>query len=185
MAALISISTAGPGKDAITVNNTASGALSINAGDNANLSLTSVSSGSVKLTAGNNATLSLNDVTSSSDLGITLGDNTQSVTVKASSVSSLSILQTGTTGNPSFDLENDTINTNLTLAAGGGNNTVVLSHLHVGIQLLVYLGASKNSVTADHVTALFGVIDGGSGGNNTYVDGGGNAGYVVFHFAGY
>ncbi|HLJ93567.1 MAG TPA: hypothetical protein VKU02_10300, partial [Gemmataceae bacterium] len=132
-----------------------------------------------------NALLSVLDTTSASDLSITLGDNAQGVTVKASSVASLNLLQTGSTGNPSFDLEDDSIRTNLTLTAGAGNNTIVLSHLQIGVQLLVYLGAGKNTLTADHVTAIFGTIDGGMGGNNTYIDGGGNAGYVVFHFLGH
>jgi hypothetical protein len=94
-------------------------------------------------------------------------------------------LQTGSTGNPYFDLENDTISNTLTLAAGGGNNTVVLSHVNVGVTLLVVLGSGKNMVRADHVTALFGYIDGGVGGDNTYVDGGGNTAYVVYHFLGH
>jgi hypothetical protein len=182
LANFISITATGTSKAAITLKNTASGTASISAGDNANISLTSVSSGSVKVRAGGYATVSAYDVSSSSDLSITLGNNAQSVRVKGSDVGSLNIQQTGTTGNPSFDLESDTIGTNLTLTAGGGDDTVVLSHVSVGIQLLVYLGAGTNRVSADHVTARFGVIDGGPGGNNTYVDGGGNSGYGVIHF---
>jgi hypothetical protein len=183
----ISITTMGPAKNAITLTNTAAGAasISISVGDNANLSMNGVTSGSVKLAAGYNATVSVSGLTTSGDLGITLGDNAQSVTLKSSSVSNLTILQNGTTGNPSFDLENDTISNTLNLAAGGGNDTVVLSHLNVGVTLLVSLGSGKNTVLADHVTALFGFIDGGSSGNNTYVDGGGNAGYFLYHFVGH
>jgi hypothetical protein len=94
-------------------------------------------------------------------------------------------LQTGSTGTPYFDLENDTISNTLNFAAGGGNNTVVLSHVNVGVTLLVVLGSGKNMVLADHVATLFGYIDGGAGGDNTYVDGGGNTPYVVYHFLGH
>ena len=38
-----------------------------------------------------------------------------------------------------------------------------------------FVGAGNNTVKADHVTAFFGIVDGGTGGNNKYVDGGGNA----------
>ncbi|HLJ97628.1 MAG TPA: Ig-like domain-containing protein, partial [Gemmataceae bacterium] len=185
LANALSLTTAGPGKDTISLSNTSSSSLIVSAGDNASFVLNGVSSGSIKLTAGSDALVNVQDITSASDLSITLGDNTQGVTVKASSVASLNLLQTGSTGNPSFDLENDSIRTNLTLTAGAGNNTIVLSHLQIGVQLLVALGAGKNTVTADHVTALFGTVDGGMGGTNTYVDGGGNAGYVVFHFLGH
>ena len=69
--------------------------------------------------------------------------------------------------------------------AGGGNNTVVLAHLNVAVTLLLSLGIGRNMVRADHVTALFGFIDGGLGGNNSYIDGGGNTGFVVYHFLGH
>jgi hypothetical protein len=54
----------------------------------------------------------------------------------------------------------------LKLNAGDGNNKLVLSHLNVAVQLRIVLGAGKNTVTADHVTAFFGTIDGGPGGSN-------------------
>ena len=59
---------------------------------------------------------------------------------------------------------------------------MVLSSLHVGSRMFVSLGGGKNSVSADNVTALFGTLDGGPGGNNTYNDGGGNSGFAVFDF---
>jgi hypothetical protein len=180
----VSITTAGSNKDAITLTNTTAGATTISTGDNANVSIGGASGGWMKLTAGNNATLNVVGVTISGDLGITLGDNAQSVTVKATSVSSLNLMQNGG-GNVYFDLENDTINNTFNLVAGDGNNNVVLSRLSVGVTLIVTLGTGKNTVRADHVTSLYGFVDGGLGGSNTYVDGGGNAGFFVFHFGGH
>ena len=126
--------------------------------------------------------MSANGVTAGGDLDVTVGDNAQSVSVKGSSSYTLNILQTGKAGSPSFDLENDTVRNNLNFNAGDGNNKVILSRLTVGAELLVFLGAGINTVTADHVTAFFGIVDGGTGGNNKYVDGGGNAGFSVFGF---
>ena len=97
----------------------------------------------------------------------------------------MNILQTGATGSTVFDLENDTIRYNLTLTGGDGNDKVLLSHLDIGFKLLVLLGAGSNTVTADHITAFFGGIDGGAGGNNHYIDNGDNYGFSVSHFLGH
>ena len=69
------------------------------------------------------------------------------------------------------------------LRTGDGNDQIVLSHLNVIEELLAVLGAGTNTVSADNVTALFGFLNGGLSGNNTYNDGGGNSGYVVFNFS--
>jgi hypothetical protein len=183
---LISIWVAGPGQDTVSLENAIAGSVKITAGANANLSLSGVSSaGIVMLTAGSNAMVSVNNVTTTGDLDITVGDNAQSVTVKSSSFYNADIVQTGTMGSPSFDLENDTIHKELDFSAGDGNNTIVLSQITVAIELLMHLGAGKNAVSADHVTALFGFIDGGPSGKNNYMDGGGNSGFSVFDFIGH
>jgi hypothetical protein len=182
-ATLLSISAAGPGKDSISLNNTTAGSVGITSGDNATLSLSGVnSSAAVNLMAGNNATVSVNSLTAGGDLNITIGDNAQSVTVNGSTAINWNIRQIGSMGSPLFDLENDTIKNTLNLRAGNGDNRLVLSHLNITIELLVTVGSGKNTVTADHVTALFGFLNGGSNPNNTYIDGGGNSVFFVFNF---
>jgi hypothetical protein len=184
-AGLIRISVAGPGNSTISLNNITAGTTNIAAGDNATLALSGVNNtGAVLLTAGNKASISVIGLTTSGDLNIIAADNAQSITVKNSSSNNVSILQTGTAGNPAFDLENDTISTDLRLTAGGGNNSLVLSHLTLATRMFVTLGSGNNTVNADHVTALFGTLDGGSGGSNTYNDGGSNSGFAIFDFNG-
>ena len=181
---LINISVAGPGADTVTLNNASAGSANITAGDNASLSLNGViAASSVNLTAQNNATIVVNNLAATGDLDITVGDNTQSVSVKGSTANNVSIIQTGSTGSPLFDLENDTIRHNLNLTAGGGNNRLVFSHLQVATDLIVALGGGKNSLSAGNVTAMFGSINGGSGASNTYANGGGNSGFSVFGFS--
>jgi hypothetical protein len=182
---LISVWVAGPGQDVVSLHDATAGAVNITAGDNASLLLSGVSAGTVMLTAGNNATVSVSNLTAPGDLDISVGDNAQSVAVKGSTSDNLNILQTGTKGSPLFDLENDTIQNELDLNAGDGNNTLVLSNLNVAVELLVRLGGGENTVSADHVAALFGSLDGGPSGKNTYTDGGGNSGLLVFHFVGH
>jgi hypothetical protein len=185
-AGTIQISVAGPGASTVAVNNTTAGTINVAAGDNATLLLSGVNNtGPVVLTAGNNAAVSVNGLTTSGDLDITAADHPQAITVQGSSANNLNIVQTGTSGSPTFNLENDTISSDLELTAGGGNNSVVLSHLNVAGRMFVTLGSGTNTVDADHVTALFGTLDGGPGGNNTYVDGGGNSGFSVFDFIGH
>jgi hypothetical protein len=177
----ISITVQGPGMDTVSVNNSSAVSANITAGANATLAMTGViSAASVNLTAGNNATVNVNNLAAAGDLNVTVADNTRAVTVKGSSANNLTILQTGTTGNPLFDLENDTIKHTLTLNAGGASNTIVFSHLNVASALLVALGSGKNRLSADNVTALFGSINLGTGGSNTYINGGGNSGFAVF-----
>jgi hypothetical protein len=183
-AAVIHISAPGS-LDTVSLTNAAAGSVSVSTGDSATISVSGVkSSDLVSLLAGSNSTVSANGVTAGGDLDVTVGDNAQSVAVKGSSSYSINILQTGKAGSPSFDLENDAVKNNLNFNAGDGNNKVILSRVTVGAELLVFLGAGNNTVTADHVTAFFGMIDGGTGLNNQYMDGGGNAGYSVFGFMG-
>jgi hypothetical protein len=177
------ISATGPAKDSVSLTNTVAGPVTINMGDNARISLAAVRSNDlVTLMAGSNATVSANGITAAADLDVTVGDNAQAVTVKGSNSYNLNILQTGKTGSPFFDLENDTVRNNLNFNGGDGNNTVVLSQIKVAAELLLFLGAGNNTVKMDHVTAFFGIIDGGTSGNNKYVDGGGNAAFSVFGF---
>jgi hypothetical protein len=183
---LINLSATGPGPDAIGLENATAGAVTITTGDNASLSLNGVgSAGMVVLTAGKNACVSVNTLSATGDLDITVGDNARAVTVDGSSAQNLSLLQTGTKGSPLFTLENDTIEQNLNFTAGDGNNTVVFSQVQVTTYLELFLGAGQNSLSADHVTALFGFFDGGSSGMNTYLDGGGNSALSVFNFVGH
>jgi hypothetical protein len=183
---LISLQVAGPGPDTVLLEHSRAGAVSITAGDHASLSLNDVSSaGLVTLTAGKNATVGVNNLTATGDLDITVGDNAQAVRLESSSSNNLNLLQTGTNGSPLFDVENDTINENFNFNAGDGNNTITLSGVRVGIELLMRLGAGMNTLSADHVTAVFGSIDGGPGKNNTYIDGGGNSGLFVQDFVGH
>jgi hypothetical protein len=183
---LVHITARGPGKDTVNVNKITAGSVSVSTGDNATLSLRSVmSAGLVSLAAAKNAAVSVDGLTAAGDLNITLGDNARSVSVKGSSSYNLNILQTGTTGNPPFDLENDTVNQNLELSAGDGNNSLIVSQLKVGLRILVRLGAGKNQATVDQVSASVGNIDGGPGGNNLYLDGGGNSGFSVSNFIGH
>jgi hypothetical protein len=178
---LLSLSTAGPAADLLTLNNLTNGSATVTAGANATLTLTGMNStGTVALTAGSNASISVNNLTATGDLDITAGNNAQMVTVKGSSANNLDIVQTGFSGNPLFDLENDAVY-NLRLQASGGNNRLVFSHLKVAVELLVLLGANNNALTADHVSALFGIID-APGGNNIYNNGGNNSGLFVFGF---
>jgi hypothetical protein len=182
---LISLQVAGPGPDTVLLEHSRAAAVSITAGDNASLSLNDVSSaGLVTLTAGKNATVGVNNLTAAGDLDITVGDNAQAVRLEGSSSNNLNLLQTGTNGSPLFDLENDSIDENFNFNAGDGNNTITLSGVRVGIELLMRLGAGMNTLSADHVTAVFGSIDGGPGKNNTYIDGGGNSGLFVQDFVG-
>jgi hypothetical protein len=177
------ISATGPVKDSVSLTNIVAGPVTINMSDNARISLAAVRSNDlVTLMAGSNATVSANGVMAAADLDVTVGDNAQSVTVTGSSSYNLNILQTGKTGSPFFDLENDTVRNNLNFNGGDGNNTVVLSQIKVAAELLLFLGAGNNTVKADHVTAFFGIIDGGTSVNNKYVDGGGNAAFSVFGF---
>jgi hypothetical protein len=181
-ASFLSLSAAGPAADVLTLNNLTVGSAGVTAGANATLTLNGLNSlGTILLTAGSNATVGVNNLTTSADLDITVGDNTQAVTVKGSSANDLNIRQTGTTGSPLFDLEYDTVN-NLNLQAGSGNNRLVFSHVKVTIDLLAFLGSGDNTLSADHVTALFGFINGGTSGNNFYTDGGGNQGLIVVNF---
>jgi hypothetical protein len=184
--AAIHISAAGPAADTISLNNIVAGPVSISMGDNASISLSGVSSsGLVNLAAGRNATVSVNNVTAGGDLDAMLGDSARSLTVDGSSVASLNINQMGSTGGTLFDLENDTVKSNLNLNSGDGNDTITLSHVKVQAELLMILGAGNNTVKADHVVALFGFMNGGTSGNNNYLDGGGNSGYSVFNFIGH
>ena len=93
--------------------------------------------------------------------------------------------------NLSIDLENDTTTRNtsggLTLddSRGAGNDFVTLKNVLVGYQLAATLSRGSNTLSADHVTCLFGTMDGGPGGNNHYNDNGGNNGYAAYDFVGY
>ena len=55
----------------------------------------------------------------------------------------------------------------------------------MGYQLTVILSRGTNTLSADHVTCLFGSIDGGIGAANHYTDKGGNTGFSIFDFMGY
>jgi hypothetical protein len=184
-AGFIRLSVAGPGNSDVSLNSTAAGTIDVAAGNNATLALNGVSTtGPVLLTTGTNASVSVGGLNAAGDLDITAGNNAQSITVNNSSVNNLDILQSGTTGSPAFDLETDTINSILRMTTGGSNNSLVLSQLGGSLRMSVALGAGENTVNADHVTALFGTLDGGSSGKNTYNDGGGNSGFSVFDFTG-
>ena len=182
----VAVSTAGPAKDTISLSNLKTPTATVSTGDNAVFALSgAISADLMKLVAGGNATVNVNGVSALDDLEIAIGDNAQLVAIKSSSVRQLNILQTGATGSTVFDLENDMIRYNLTLTGGDGNDKVLLSHLDIGFKLLVLLGAGSNMVTADHITAFFGGIDGGPGGNNHYIDNGDNYGFSVSHFLGH
>jgi hypothetical protein len=178
----LNVFVAGPAADTLTLNNLTLGSAAVGAGANAILTLNGVScAGTMGLTAGSNATVSVNSLAAAGNLNINLGDDTQAVTVKGSSAVNWNIRQTGSTGNPLFDLEYDSL-TNLNLQAGSGNNQLVLSHLNVEFELVAFLGNGNNTLTADHVTALFGIISGSPVGKNVYINGGNNSGLIVLGF---
>jgi hypothetical protein len=181
-ASSLNLSLAGPAVDTVTLNNLTLGSATVAAGANAILALSGLNTaGTVALTAGSNATLSVNNLTAVGDLDVTVGDNTRAVTVTGSSVNTVSIRQTGSTGSPLFDLESDTLR-NLFLQAGSGNNRLVFSHLQVAFELLVSLGLGNNTLSADHVTALFGILSANPSANNLYTNGGSNIGFIVLGF---
>jgi hypothetical protein len=137
--------------------------------------------------------VTMNNVSLSGDISISVGSGSDAVTVKGVSCLDLSIQAHSAVGNSdTFDLENDTITKRygggglvLDDSKGAGNDTVILSHLSIAYQVAVTLSSGVNTLSADHVTAVFGSINGGSSGNNHYFDNGGNYGYLVSGFVGH
>jgi hypothetical protein len=69
--------------------------------------------------------------------------------------------------------------------SGTGVDTVNMLGVNVAQQLMMTLtGSGRNTLTAENVTACFGMINGG-GGDSVYGDLGGNFGYIVFNFLGH
>jgi hypothetical protein len=184
------------GNDRVTVTGfSLSGDLSLIAGSGSDtFTLDTLTANRITLTATGPDSVSVNHATVKKQLSISVGAGSHSIAVLNTTSLDMSIQAHSALGDAvNFDLEHDQITDSsgggLTLndASGGGNDMVNLSNLTVTYGLAVTLGGGINTLSADHVTALFGFIDGGhpnSGGNN-YVDGGNNLGYYVFDFAGY
>ncbi|HLJ97472.1 MAG TPA: hypothetical protein VKU02_30210, partial [Gemmataceae bacterium] len=58
------------------------------------------------------------------------------------------------------------------------------NNLWVGYELAVMLSSGSNSLSAAQVTTLFGTVDGGTSGNNSYLGQGSNQGYALYDFLG-
>ena len=130
----------------------------------------------------------------SGDILISAGTGSDTFTVKGISCLDLSLKASSAVGKTdTFDLENDTITKSssggLTLddSAGSGSDQVTLAHLNIAFKLAVSLSHGINTLSADHVTAMFGgFINGGPSGSNTYNDGGGNsANILISNFQGH
>src|SRR5207253_2759402 len=95
-------------------------------------------------------------------------------------------------GNDRVTMRGFSVPGDISVSAGSGSDTfsldtVMASHVKVAYQLALTLGGGINNVSADHVTCLFGFIDGGepNSGSNLYFDGGDNVGYYITHFVGH
>jgi len=182
------------GNDSVTLDSvTVSGSISITVGTGADdITLTGVGANLISITGTGADFVNVSGVTARNDLNITVGGGSQSVGVTSSRCLDMTIrAQSHAADNLNLDLENDTVmrwtSGGLTLddSRGAGNDTATLRNLSVGYQLAMTLSAGTNTLSADHVTSLFGSIDGGSGGNNQYTDNGGNSGYSIYDFVGY
>jgi hypothetical protein len=178
----------------VVVNTIVTGQETITGGNNDNVTVSETTVGALTINLGSGATVLVQDVTTTSggkttgDIVISVIDNTASVAVIGSTSNNLTITANngiGGTGSSLFYLSGDTVNGSLTLTAAGGNNTVSLVNLLIQLGLNVALGPGINTVFAQAVTALFGQIDGGSGGSSTYFDLGGNSGFSQTGFSGY
>jgi hypothetical protein len=178
----------------VVVSTVVTGQETITGGNNDNVTVAETTVGALAINLGSGATILVQDVvttgggSTSGDIVISVIDNTASVAVIGSTSNNLTITANngiGGTGSSLFYLNGDTVNGSLTLTAAGGNNTVSLVSLLIQLGLNVALGPGINTVFAQAVTALFGQIDGGSGGSSTYFDLGGNSGFSQTGFSGY
>jgi hypothetical protein len=170
----------------ITVNETVGGNLTIGPrvagqGNGWNLTVANTSvGGTLNITMGNGGpgiteTLTLSNVIAN-DLNITLDS-------KASDTPD---------GNPNAGVTISLVNVQVNDPLGGlslidlgaGADALTMTLVNVVEALNVILSSGINIVVAQSVTTGFGIIDGGSGPSNLYVDRGGNFGYFIIRFAG-
>jgi hypothetical protein len=186
----------------VTINQIVHGNLTITGGDVIALTIAnSAIDGNLSITGGNAWTLDVSNTTVGGTLTIKLGNggslNTESLTlmnVTAADVnlSFASDAADAPDGNPNAGVIIDLINVSVTDPYGGltltdsgeGADILTMTSVAVAEQLTVSLSSGINTVVAQNVTTAFGMIDGGSGPSNLYVDRGANYGYFVFDFAG-
>jgi hypothetical protein len=184
------------GNDSVTMTGFGiSGDITISAGLGSDtFTLNAIAASGISVAATGADKVGMSSVTARRDLNITVGAGTQSVSVTSATALDLTIrAHSKAHDTVRFDLENDTItNANaggLTVddSQGAGNDGGTLSHINIAYGLAVTLGSGVNYVDADHVTALFGFIDGGepNSGANAFTDYGGNVGFFVTHFIGH
>ncbi|HLJ96344.1 MAG TPA: Ig-like domain-containing protein, partial [Gemmataceae bacterium] len=172
------------------------GSIVINAGSGSdNFTLTGISADVLNLGATGPDSASVSNVTARNDLNITVGPGSPAISVLNTACLDLTIqAQSSTSDNLNINLENDTVThtTQGGLAiddAGTGTDTVTLNNaqngLSVGYELAVMLSSGSNSLSAAQVTTLFGTVDGGTSGNNSYFGQGSNQGYALYDFLGH
>ncbi len=182
------------------VTDVGSNGVTVNAGDTSStISLTNVSatSGGVSVTVGagtGTASIALNGITADNgSVNVTALDMAAAITVDGTTASTINV--NNGNGNTFIDLENDFAGTNgavlgggLNVTSGNGSNQLLMIGLDVLDGLFVNLGSgglTGNVVAAENVVTDFGLVNGGSGGSNTYIDAGGNLGFVLMGFIGY
>jgi len=169
------------------------GDLFISAGHGSDtITLAGVAAGRINVMATGADVVSVINSTAQGVLHISVGPGSQSISVTNDTSSDLIIAALTLSGdNTFFDLENDNVTDRfsggLHLFTGNGNDNLIMANVNVAFAMIVNLGGGVNFVTARNVTVLFGFIDGGfpDSGINVFTDGGGNAGFFVFHFVGH
>jgi hypothetical protein len=177
-----------------------SSGVTVNAGDTSNtisLSTVSAAAGNVNVTVGGGSgtpSILLNGITADNgSVNVTALDNAAEIQVNGTTASTINI--NNGDGNTFIDLENDFVGTGLAALGGGlnvnsgnGSDAVQMINLNVLDGLFVNLGSgglTGNVVAAENVVTDFGLVNGGSGASNTYIDAGGNLGYILLGFIGY
>jgi hypothetical protein len=157
--------------------------------------------GSLAFNGGNGLAVAISQTQVSDSLSVSMGNggpgNTESlilmgVTAADVNLSFDSNAADAPDGNPNAGVIIYLIDVDVTDPSGGldltdigeGADIVTLTNVTVVEQLTVSLSSGINTVLAQNVTTAFGMIDGGSGPSNLYVDRGGDFGYVVFGFVG-
>jgi sugar lactone lactonase YvrE len=182
------------GNDQVTITGVSvPGDLLISAGVGADtFTLSTVAAGRISISATGADAVSVQNATASGILHVSVGPGSPSIAVTQST--SLDLVITALTvygDNTTYDLENDNVTDpfsgGLSLVGGSGNNNITMANVRVAFAMTVDLGGGVNLVSATSVTALFGFIDGGfpNSGKNVFNDGGGNAGFFVYHFIGH
>jgi hypothetical protein len=138
-------------------------------------------SGTLSITMGNGGPGNTESLTL---LGVTAGDLSISINSNASDFPD-SNPTAGVTVNLTNVQVNDPFGGMTFIDTGMGVDTVNMVSVNIAQQLMMTLtNSGRNTLTAQNVTACFGMINGGGGGS-VYADLGGNFGYIVFNFVGH